>query len=275
MNKEELNTALFEKMEAEQNTYRDWLKSQSPEEVLNHTYEYTIREDILMAMEFNDLSEEQAKVLLASDTPLADVFKEYQDTETHHMDDIRDCIENRAKYVIGQEKDAVLNTPVYLQSGAYAREHGELETFRASHKANIACKEALEKAINRNYKDDCLDTAGVYKDVVGRFGAERVKFVLATTIQHKDWDQRFSRDNRAWAQTVPMDASFGSRESDRSVYYVVDQAHSGLTDLFVTRFRKEQAREKDQPKKESILGKIQRPVPVPTAKPGKGKSHER
>ena len=28
MNREELNTALYEKMAAEQNTFRDWLKSQ-------------------------------------------------------------------------------------------------------------------------------------------------------------------------------------------------------------------------------------------------------
>ena len=50
MNTNDLNTALYEKMAAEQDNYRDWLKSQSPEEVLNHAYEYTIREDIVMAM---------------------------------------------------------------------------------------------------------------------------------------------------------------------------------------------------------------------------------
>ena len=51
MNSNEKNTALYEKMAAEQDTFRDWLKSQSPEEVLNHAYEYTVREDIVMAME--------------------------------------------------------------------------------------------------------------------------------------------------------------------------------------------------------------------------------
>lgn len=34
MNREELNTALYEKMAAEQNTFRDWLKSQGAEVVL-------------------------------------------------------------------------------------------------------------------------------------------------------------------------------------------------------------------------------------------------
>ena len=48
MNTNDLNTALYEKMAAEQDKYRGWLKSQPPEEVLNHAYEYTIREDIVM-----------------------------------------------------------------------------------------------------------------------------------------------------------------------------------------------------------------------------------
>ena len=40
MNTNDLNTALYEKMVAEQDKYRDWLKSQPPEEILHHTYEY-------------------------------------------------------------------------------------------------------------------------------------------------------------------------------------------------------------------------------------------
>lgn len=42
---EELNTALYEKMFEEQENFRSWLLSQPPEEILNHTYEYTVRED--------------------------------------------------------------------------------------------------------------------------------------------------------------------------------------------------------------------------------------
>ena len=40
------NTALYEKMAAEQDKFRDWLKSQPPEEILKHTYEYTVREAV-------------------------------------------------------------------------------------------------------------------------------------------------------------------------------------------------------------------------------------
>ena len=75
MNTNDLNTALYEKMAAEQDKYRDWLKSQPPEEILHHTYEYTIREDIVMAMEELYLTDTQAQALLGSPSPLADVYR--------------------------------------------------------------------------------------------------------------------------------------------------------------------------------------------------------
>ena len=46
MTNAELNKVLYQKMFAEQETYREWLLSQLSEEILNHTYEYTVREDI-------------------------------------------------------------------------------------------------------------------------------------------------------------------------------------------------------------------------------------
>ena len=40
MTNEELNTALYKKVFAEQEQYREWLFSQPPNEILNHCYEY-------------------------------------------------------------------------------------------------------------------------------------------------------------------------------------------------------------------------------------------
>ena len=63
MTNEELNTRLYEKMFAEQEQFRDWLLSQPPAEILNHAYEYTMREDILMSLEYHDLEDSQARAL--------------------------------------------------------------------------------------------------------------------------------------------------------------------------------------------------------------------
>ena len=103
MNERDYCSELYDKMKAEQDKYRDWLLSQSPCEILNHTYEYMMREDIVMAMEDLELTPKQAKALLKSPCPLADVFEEFRGRETEHMDTIRDSIETRANEVIKRE----------------------------------------------------------------------------------------------------------------------------------------------------------------------------
>lgn len=101
MTYEEMNTALYHKMSAEQDKFRDWLLTQPPEEILKHTYEYTVREDIVLAMEYLDLPDAQVTALLSSPSPLGDVFHEYENLETNYMDTIRDCIETRANNMLG------------------------------------------------------------------------------------------------------------------------------------------------------------------------------
>ena len=80
-------------------------QTQPPEEILNHTYEYTMREDIVMCMEELELSPKQAKALLRSLCPLDDVYKEFKDREVEHMDTIRDSIETRANDVLKRDKN--------------------------------------------------------------------------------------------------------------------------------------------------------------------------
>lgn len=94
---EELNTKLYKKMFAEQEQYRDWLLSQPSEEILNHCYEYTVREDILMSLEYHDLPDAQARALLKSPSPLADVFTDWEHKESGYMEDIWQTVEDRAK----------------------------------------------------------------------------------------------------------------------------------------------------------------------------------
>ena len=140
MTNEERNTALYQKMFAEQEKFRDWLKGQPPEEILNHAYEYTIREDILMSLEYHDLSDAQAEALMKSPSPLADVFRDFEKRETDHMETIWDCLESRADMLLEEQRRALRETPVYPFPASYAQEHGELEQYRASSRANIACK---------------------------------------------------------------------------------------------------------------------------------------
>lgn len=103
MTNEEINNQIYEKMSAEQDAYQKWLVSLPTHEILEHCYEFAVREDILFSMESNDLTERQAKALLKSATPLADVFRKFEKWETGHMQNIWDCVEARANEVIRAE----------------------------------------------------------------------------------------------------------------------------------------------------------------------------
>lgn len=265
MSNEELNHALYEKMFAEQEKFRDWLLGQPPEEIINHCYTYTVREDILMALEYNDLSDDQVRALLASPTPLEDVFKEFEKMETDHMENIWSCIESRADDMLARDR-----VPLYAHPASYAREHDELDDYRSTSRANIACKEAIETAISDNYRDNRLDTSCV-KPIMERFGENRVAYVLAATIQVKDWDERFSHSNKAWAATIPVVNDGNDIMGDRRTRFVVDRPHSGLTDLFITAFREEQQKQREQPERMSIYDQLRQPAPQ-TAAPKKSKA---
>ena len=94
---------LYEKMMSEQDKYRDWLLSQPPSEILNHTYEYTMREDIIIAVDEMDISQKQARALLKSPCPLADIFEVFRNRESNHMENIRDTAESMANRIIRED----------------------------------------------------------------------------------------------------------------------------------------------------------------------------
>ena len=253
---EALQQSLYDKLSREQDKYRDWLKGQPPEEILHHSYEYTVREDILMSMEELTLSEAETRALLLSPSPMAILYDKFSDLETGYMDTIRDSIEDTAK----DEAKKLRELPVYPYPADHARENVELDAYRASFRANVSCKDAIEAAIRDNYHDNRLDTAAVGQ-VAEQFGQERMLYVLAATVRHFDYDGRISRDNKRWANTIPAYQNGDGMDGDRSVQFVVS-SHPGLTDLFLTQARREQPLTADEIKAEAarLLGKLQEPV---------------
>ena len=154
---------------------------------------------------------------------------------------------------------------VYRQPGMYAREHGELDQFRQSNVSNIACRAAIEKAIAENF-DGMRLKADVAAKVLHEFGAERVQFVLANTVQQKSWDGRFSRENKAWAATfaIEPDVVMGM---DRRLQFIVN-SHPAVLDGFITITRKA-ALESERP---SVLESLKKKKPQQAARPS---SHRR
>lgn len=263
MDAEKLNQALYDKMAAEQERFKHGLLGMTAEEALNHAYEYAMREDILMSLEVQDLPAPQAAALLESPCPLADIYKDFRDMETGHMDNIRECIEGRAESLMEAQRETAPIIPIYQHTGEYAREHGELDAFLASLETNVACRDAIETAIGEGF--DGMSLHADTKGVLAAFGAERVSHVLAATLQGIRNDPRVSSGNQAWAATVPMFDTAG-RHRD----YLIT-SHPGVLSIFVTQTRKEMdAMQKQTEKKPSIKAQLAaKPVPggQPAAKP--------
>lgn len=123
-------------------------------------------------------------------------------------------------------------TYLYPWTAEEARREGEIEIWRASHKANIACRDAIEEAIRRNFdgmhlKEDCL------RPVLDEFGYKRTSWVLSNTLQMLKWDGRFSPANKQWAEKtfIPADLNHNSD-------FVV-RSHPAVLDGFVDLYRKE------------------------------------
>lgn len=104
MTNEELNTALYRKMFDEQERLKEELRNASPQEIMLNAYEFIIREDILLSLEENDLTDAHAKALLKSDHPLSDLFLRWEKHESRHMEEILDIIECHADEIISDTK---------------------------------------------------------------------------------------------------------------------------------------------------------------------------
>lgn len=72
----------------------------TPENIIQYAYELVIREDILLSFEENDLDAKQCKALLREKKLLDKLFLAWEKHEGDHMNEIRDCIENKANEII-------------------------------------------------------------------------------------------------------------------------------------------------------------------------------
>lgn len=102
------------------------------------------------------------------------------------------------------------DVPIYLQTGDYAREHNEREMLRASRRADEACRDAIDNAIREHYDGSHLDSSFL-PQIIEDFGAERVEYILATTLREHTYDQRYSRVNQEWAAGIEISESEQTR----------------------------------------------------------------
>ena len=120
--------------------------------------------------------------------------------------------------------------PLYTHTLPYAMEHGRADDYLESRKRNLDCKNAIEDAIRKNF--DGLHLAyDAAKEIIEEYGAERVVFILANTVQHLEYDGRFSIGNKAWAKGYGIPENI-NRGMDMNADYVVN-SHPAVLDGFI------------------------------------------
>lgn len=150
-------------------------------------------------------------------------------------DKLKVLLAEKAIDAAAQEQASIhskVDIPVYREYANYAFEAGEIESYKASRDANIACRDAIEAAITENFSDNRLASEIAVTSVLEQFSAERVAYVLANTIQQKDHDGRIHPSLKEWAKTIEVCP-------DSAQYFIVDKVNPGLLDLFVIEFNRQ------------------------------------
>ena len=112
MSEEQVYQALYDKMEAEQDNYRDWLLSQPSEEILNHAYEYSVRQDILSIIKGEHLPPMAARALLHAEQPLASIYTNWSKCDYGIYEDLMKVVQEWANKELQQ-------SPMFMEICVY------------------------------------------------------------------------------------------------------------------------------------------------------------
>lgn len=121
--------------------------------------------------------------------------------------------------------------PLYTVGSRDAHRYGESDLWFQSYQENCACARAIEKTIKDGYAERRLNEDCV-KDIVEKFGVDRVSWVLANTTQQSPEKVRYGCGNVEWAGgfCIPEDKWWNER-------FTVC-AHPGLVEIFTNHVRR-------------------------------------
>ena len=217
--------------------YRADMLSKNAEEIFEDSYKInTMSElkDILeIGKEHGYLQPEYYRALYEDrGSILTMLFDDYIKDEYASLDSSEDAADFIRDYCERHHKAALCaDAPLYLKTAGYAREHGELEQYRRSHELNEACREEMDKAISKNF-DGMHLKEGFERELMERYGAERVQYILATTVRENLSDGRYSPENKGWAQNIAVS------ESKEERWNCCLHSHPAVIDGVINSFQK-------------------------------------
>lgn len=163
-----------------------------------------------------------------------------------------------------------MHCPVYHKDLKQARADGELEQWRISHHATTTCADQFQQEYERAYSN--RQVPQFLQQMVDRYGMERCKIVIASTIQLSPHDGRYSQDMKDAAAKVTIPGISADSIHDRRLDYHIPchpvTVNVAMRDLLAIERQQEQVKlkshKKAQPseqkkgKRTSIRAKLER-----------------
>ena len=231
--------------------YKADIFSRSPEDIFFENYKIHVmtelKEVIEEGVQDGYLEEEHYKALYEErGSILTALYDDFIGDEYASVNSYGETAEFIKNYCEQYHQSAMYaGAPLYLKTARYAREHGESEQYHRSRELNNACREEMDKAISENF-DGMRLKEGFERELMERYGRGRVEYVLATTVKENAWDGRYSRENRKWAESIPVSES----ESERIACCL--HSHPAVIDGLIRRIRRNE-HAKQQEKEEEDL----------------------
>lgn len=148
------------------------------------------------------------------------------------------------------------NIPVYKESLITARFKGESDLYRADFEATKLCATDFNKSYERAYSD--RNVPQFLTDMTDKYGIDRVKAVLASTVQLSLKDGRYTEPIKKEALKVTIPDSHSNPDHDRRQSYRISCHPVTINVAFreVLKMEKAQEKESQAPKRTSILAKL-------------------
>ncbi len=225
----QLETALYDRMKAENGEYLRHLKTLSPDEIIENAYQIAYRENILYIFEDEtDLPEKRLRILLAQEKPLAMLYDDWCNRDVNEMSLLQEGVYTCTTGLLDQiadEKFSSPTVPMFAKSFENALADDELSEWKANQQRNEDCNKVFAEKAERAHAFGSLET--FLREWTGTYGLERCMFVLSCTVAQGHGDGRYYPPARQAASRFQEQRELNKR----FLRQCINSVHPGIVNL--------------------------------------------
>lgn len=99
------NALLYEKVQAEYDSFIEELKTKPVNEVIEKAYEKVMKEEMVGICEYAEFEQKEAKALYLEKNPLDRMYHDWLKSDVSYMDMLRDSVDDSAKAALMERRE--------------------------------------------------------------------------------------------------------------------------------------------------------------------------